>query len=81
MGESFVQVFIESCERLMAKDLEVVEIGLSGVVVMLVTILVKFFVWLASRGSKSSTVQGQPVTLSDCSVYILTQMDMGVKKR
>lgn len=61
---SFVQVFIESCERLMAKDLEVVEIGLSGVIVMLVTILVKFFVWLASRGSKSSTVRGQSSSIS-----------------
>ncbi|KAF8319761.1 hypothetical protein DL93DRAFT_118688 [Clavulina sp. PMI_390] len=62
MIASFVQVFIESCERLFAIAAEggkgeIVEIGLSGIIVMLVTIVVKAGVWITTRGSKSSTVQ------------------------
>ena len=56
-------MFIESCERLFAIAAEggkgeIVELGLGGIIVMLVTIVVKAGVWITTRGSKSSTVQG-----------------------
>ena len=41
---SFIQVFIESFERLVSKDLELAEIPLNGIIIMVVTILVKFIV-------------------------------------
>ncbi len=57
-GSSFVQVLIESCERLMSRDLKAAVVPLQGVVIMVITIVVKFGVWYSTRGSKSSTVQG-----------------------
>jgi len=57
MISSFVQVLIESCERLMSRDLKAAVVPLQGVVIMVITIVVKFGVWYSTRGSKSSTVQ------------------------
>jgi hypothetical protein len=42
--DSFVQVFIESLERLLSKDLETVVISTNGVIVMAVTVAVKLLV-------------------------------------
>lgn len=44
LAVSFVQVFIESCERLLAKEIDMVQIPLEGIIVMVVTIVVKLFV-------------------------------------
>jgi len=57
MISSFVQVLIESCERLMSRDLEAAAVPLQGIIIMVITIAVKLGVWLSTRGSKRSTVQ------------------------
>ena len=41
---SFIQVFIESFERLVSNDLELAEIPVSGIIIMIVTVVVKLFV-------------------------------------
>ncbi|KAF8319166.1 uncharacterized protein EI90DRAFT_2941043, partial [Cantharellus anzutake] len=57
MISSFVQVSIESCKRLLSNDAEVVALPLEGVIIMVITIVVKFGVWQSSQGSKSSTIR------------------------
>ncbi|KAI5474634.1 cation diffusion facilitator [Pseudohyphozyma bogoriensis] len=57
MIASFVQVFIESVERLFDKNLETAQIPLVGKIVMLVTIVLKLGVWLWGRTIKNSSVE------------------------
>jgi len=57
MIASFIQVGVESCSRLAQHDLEVVELPLMGIIIMLVTIVVKLIIWWTYRLSKSSSVQ------------------------
>jgi len=57
MITSFVQVFIESLQRLMSPELAVVEIPLQGIIVMVLTIIIKGVVWIVYRSNRSASVQ------------------------
>ncbi|KAK4704243.1 3-oxoacid CoA-transferase, partial [Phenoliferia sp. Uapishka_3] len=57
MIASFLQVFIESVQRLLNPDLQPAVIPLIGKIVMLVTIAVKSAVWLWCRSIKNSSVE------------------------
>lgn len=56
MIASFLQVFIESCHRLLDPNLEPAAIPLSGIIVMLLTIVVKLAVWISCRRIKNTSV-------------------------
>ena len=57
MITSFVQVFIESFQRLISPELAVVEIPLQGILVMVLTIVIKGVVWVVYRSNRSTSVQ------------------------
>lgn len=56
MIASFLQVFIESVQRLLNKNLEPAAIPLSGILVMSGTIVIKVFVWFWCRRVKNSSI-------------------------
>jgi divalent metal cation (Fe/Co/Zn/Cd) transporter len=51
-------VFVESVERLLDPNLELAVITTQGLIVMLITIVVKGLAWLWCRNFKSSSIQG-----------------------
>ncbi|GAA5928289.1 hypothetical protein JCM1841_001765 [Sporobolomyces salmonicolor] len=57
MISSFLQVFIESVQRLLSPELEGTDLGLTALVVMLSTIIIKGVVWVMSRAIKSTAVE------------------------
>ncbi|KAI2473534.1 hypothetical protein F4781DRAFT_419332 [Annulohypoxylon bovei var. microspora] len=57
MITSFVQVALESCQRLASPDHELVEVGIPALSIMLGTVLIKGLCWLWCRLVKNSSVQ------------------------
>lgn len=57
MIASFLQVFVESMQRLLNKDLEQARIPPLGIWVMLATIVIKAVVWVWCRAIKNSSVE------------------------
>ena len=57
MIASFLQVFIESCHRLLDPKLEMAHIPPTGIAVMVLTIVVKLVVWVWCRTIKNSSVE------------------------
>ncbi|KAH8919554.1 hypothetical protein BT69DRAFT_482983 [Atractiella rhizophila] len=57
MITSFAQVFIESVERLISKETETAVVPTSGLIVMLITIGTKFFVWISCRSLKNVSIK------------------------
>ncbi|ORY66036.1 uncharacterized protein BCR38DRAFT_483696 [Pseudomassariella vexata] len=57
MITSFVQVALESTQRLGSPDHEIIELGLPAIAIMISTILIKGLCWLWCRLVKNSSVQ------------------------
>lgn len=57
MIASFLQVFIESTQRLLDKNLEPTIIPVKGIIVMISTIVIKIGVWFWCRNVKNSSVE------------------------
>ncbi|GAA5886672.1 hypothetical protein JCM5296_005366 [Sporobolomyces johnsonii] len=57
MISSFLQVFIESAQRLLSPGLGGTDLGLTALIVMLGTIVIKGVVWVMSRAIKSTAVE------------------------
>jgi hypothetical protein len=57
MITSFVQVALQSSQRLMSPDHEVVELGPSAIIIMAGTVVIKGLCWLWCRMVKNSSVQ------------------------
>ncbi|KAI1820793.1 hypothetical protein F4861DRAFT_521733 [Xylaria intraflava] len=57
MITSFVQILLQSIQRLMSPDREIVELGVSAISIMAGTIVIKGICWLWCRLVKNSSVQ------------------------
>jgi len=57
MQASFIQVLIESVQRIADKNLQAVDIPRNGLIIMGATVVIKFAVWLAYRSFQNSSVK------------------------